>query len=79
MLIVDGIGMMLKALGVDAEKIISDFEALKDGTLNTLKEINERLGRIEAGQKQLEEMWKQSQQQTQRPQLAAQVPQQPQQ
>jgi hypothetical protein len=92
---------MLKALGIEPDKIIKDFEELKSNTITTLKEIDGRLTRIESSQKELvsllketnpvllndqdrvltmvEEIWKLLQQQTQKPQPVAQVPQQPQQ
>src|ERR1700722_16124252 len=39
--------MMLKSLGIDASKIMADFEALRDGVVNELKGINTKLATIQ--------------------------------
>lgn len=56
---VDGIGMMLKSLGIEPGKIMKDFEALREGVVKELKGINEKLEQIqqaiEAGKKENED------------------------
>ncbi len=36
-----GIEMMLKAAGIDPQKIVADFTTLKDAVIQTLAEVNE--------------------------------------
>jgi thiamine pyrophosphokinase len=50
-----GVGMMMKALGLDPEKIIGDFESLKTTVTSTLKSIDETQIAIKNRQ---EEIWK---------------------
>lgn len=42
-----GMEMMLKSFGVDPKKLVEDFTLMKEGVINTLKEISERNARIE--------------------------------
>lgn len=60
-----GIEMWLKSAGIDIEKIQADFSALKDGVVNTLKEIDVRLTRIEQSQQRMEDLWQTTIQQSQ--------------
>jgi phage-related minor tail protein len=57
-----GLEMMLKSMGIDVGKAITDFEELKKGVTNTLTSIDTRLASIE---KRQEEIWQKLQQQTQ--------------
>lgn len=43
----DGMGMMLKSMGIDTDKIMADFTQLKEGVTKTLVNIDERLKAIE--------------------------------
>jgi hypothetical protein len=49
----DGLGMMLKSMGLDVEKAQKDFEQLKTAVTGTLAEISKRLGTLEAQQQQI--------------------------
>lgn len=42
-----GIGMMLKAMGIDPEKIVNDFESLKTTVTGTLEAIDKKISNIE--------------------------------
>jgi hypothetical protein len=49
-----GMEMLLKQLGIDPQKISSDFTALKDGVQKTLTKIDERLGQMQEAQARIE-------------------------
>lgn len=51
----DGLGMMLKSMGIDLPKLTNDFKTLQDGVIQTLKTIDARLQHLEA---MTEDLWK---------------------
>lgn len=42
-----GIEMMFKSFGIDTSKVMSEFEAFRTGATNTLRNIDQRLARLE--------------------------------
>lgn len=70
-----GMEMLMKSMGIDPQKITSDFTNLKDGVLKTLADIDARMTRMET---RLEEIWKANQLALSRSSQIQLVPQQPQ-
>jgi hypothetical protein len=76
-----GMRMMMKNLGFDPEKIMSDFNALTEGVKKTLADINKRLEGIEKVQAEILSLqrevtaWKRQQKTAELLQLPPQPPQ----